>query len=173
MLGWITDQLFIEPQGGMTMIRRISRIGMIMMCVVFSLTTIAYAGAKDTVKVGLHYDPTTMNMLTIKTGIDLPPILHIHQALQSTDAYTGERTFESSLSESVEVLPNGKDIKFKLRKGYKFHSLRHTAATNMLNAGIELAFVQKILGHSDIRTTQIYTEIYDQVIESEMDKMGI
>jgi peptide/nickel transport system substrate-binding protein len=93
-----------------------------MICVVLFAPGSAFAGPKDVVKVGLHWDPTTMNMLQIKTGIDLPPVLHMHQALQSTNPYTGERTFESSLSESVEVLPNGKDIKFKLRKGYNFHT---------------------------------------------------
>jgi peptide/nickel transport system substrate-binding protein len=89
---------------------------------VFSVTAIAFAGPKDVVKVGLHWDPTTMNMLQIKTGIDLPPVLHMHQSLQSTNAYTGERTFENSLSELVEVMPNGKDIKFILRKGNVFHT---------------------------------------------------
>jgi ABC-type transport system substrate-binding protein len=97
-------------------------IGMLIICVVFSVTAVAFAGPKDVVKVGLQYDPTTMNMLQIKTGIDLPPVLHMHQPLQSTNPFTGERTFEFSLSESVEVMPNGKDIKFKLRKGNFFHT---------------------------------------------------
>ncbi len=102
--------------------RRMSMIGMISMCFLLLTAAGSFAGPKDVVKVGLQYDPTTMNMLQIKTGIDLPPILHMHEALQATNPYTGERTFEFSLSETAEVMQNGKDIKFKIREGRKFHT---------------------------------------------------
>jgi peptide/nickel transport system substrate-binding protein len=92
------------------------------LCVALFLSNPVRAGSKDTVKVGLHWDPTTLNMLELKTGIDLPPVLHLHQALQATDPVTGERTFENSLTESAEVMENGKDIKFKLKKGIFFHT---------------------------------------------------
>ena len=82
----------------------------------------ALAGPNDTVKVGLYYDPATLNILEFKIGIDLPAVLHMHQALQSTDAFTGERTFENSLTESAQIMENGKDIRFKLRKGNFFHT---------------------------------------------------
>jgi integrase len=55
--------------------------------------------------------------------------------------------------------------------GAKFHSLRHTSATHMIKSGIKLEMVQKILGHSDIRTTQIYAEIFDEIIAKEMQKL--
>ena len=92
------------------------------LCIALFLSNPVRAGSKDTVKVGLHWDPTTMNILELKTGIELPPILHMHQALQATDPITGERTFENSLTESAEVMENGKDIKFKLKKGNFFHT---------------------------------------------------
>src|SRR5690606_4742814 len=40
-----------------------------------------------------------------------------------------------------------------------FHTLRHSAATNMVNKGVQLYTVQKILGHSSINTTQIYAHL--------------
>ncbi|MBW1971011.1 MAG: hypothetical protein JRI82_16230, partial [Deltaproteobacteria bacterium] len=43
------------------------------------------AGPTDEVKVALDYDPSTINMLEFKTGIDLPVILHMHEALMSSD----------------------------------------------------------------------------------------
>lgn len=53
----------------------------------------------------------------------------------------------------------------------RFHDLRHTAATHMLTKGIPLEVVQKIMGHADIRTTQIYGEILPAVLKKEMEKL--
>lgn len=53
----------------------------------------------------------------------------------------------------------------------RFHDLRHTAATTMLAAGIDLPTVQKILGHSDIRTTQIYADVLRASVSKQMKKM--
>ena len=39
---------------------------------------------------------------------------------------------------------------------FRFHDLRHTAATRMTEKCIDLAVVQEILGHSDIKTTMRY-----------------
>ncbi len=36
------------------------------------------------------------------------------------------------------------------------HALRHTAATEMLNRGIDIYKVSRVLGHTDIKTTTIY-----------------
>ena len=53
----------------------------------------------------------------------------------------------------------------------RFHDLRHTAATTMLANGIDLEMVQKILGHTDIRTTQVYADILQENIKRQLSKM--
>ncbi len=54
-----------------------------------------------------------------------------------------------------------------------FHHLRHTAATNMLEAGIKLSTIKKVLGHADIRTTEIYAQVLDaEMIAEFKEKMG-
>ncbi|MBN2727827.1 MAG: site-specific integrase [Bacteroidales bacterium] len=58
-----------------------------------------------------------------------------------------------------------------INKNITFHCARHTFATVALNSGIPLEVVQKLLGHSMIRTTQIYSKVLTETLFQQMEKM--
>ena len=49
-----------------------------------------------------------------------------------------------------------------IKKNVTFHVSRHTFATLMLTAGADLYTISKLIGHTDIRTTQIYSKVIDR-----------
>ena len=47
------------------------------------------------------------------------------------------------------------------------HKLRHTTATQLLNAGCPVTSIQKLLGHKKLNTTMVYARAYDKTVEAD------
>ncbi|WP_418698033.1 site-specific integrase [Bacteroides sp.] len=57
-----------------------------------------------------------------------------------------------------------------LSKKVSFHTARHTNATLLIYNGVNITTVQKLLGHRSVKTTQIYTNVMDMTIISDLEK---
>jgi integrase len=84
-------------------------------------------------------------------------------------------------TEHVFNLQKNKEVNLKLKsfaaaagidsKKVTFHTARHTCATLLLSLGEPIEVVSKILGHSEIRTTQIYAKVLDKQVEATVHKL--
>lgn len=127
---------------------------------------------KEIVKEGDHY---RVNFTQQKTkGVEYTPI--------SSQAYQlcGERLDDNRLV--FEGLPDPSWISKPLERWVKssgitkhitFHCSRHTFATLQLANGTDIYTVSKMLGHTNVRTTQIYTKVVDEKKENAADAIKI
>ena len=51
------------------------------------------------------------------------------------------------------------------------HAARHTFGTLMVSAGVPMESISKMMGHTNIRTTQGYAKVTDDKISEDMDKL--
>ncbi len=58
----------------------------------------------------------------------------------------------------------------KIEKHFSFHSARHTNATLLIYNGAQITTVQKLLGHRNVKTTQVYSDVFAETIIKDLKK---
>lgn len=87
--------------------------------------------------------------------------------------FEGQYGEQYSKRSAQQVFQNAMQ-KAKINKEIGIHGLRHSFATHLLEAGTDISFIQQLLGHNDIKTTLIYTQVSKktiQNIQSPLDKL--
>ena len=75
---------------------------------------------------------------------------------------------------SVQAVFKNAMQKAKINKSVGVHGLRHSYATHLLESGTDMVFIQKLLGHKDIKTTEIYAKVSNRQlsnVKSPLDDM--
>lgn len=104
---------------------------------------------------------------SVKTGIELRLPLHLlfeGKALSILDRYCitefASLGSNSEVNKALSVIAGMARIK----KHITYHTARHTCATLLIHQGVPITTVQRLLGHTSVKTTEIYSEILSSTI---------
>lgn len=112
-------------------------------------------------------DKKWLHFKSIKTGIELRLPLHLlfeGRALSILDKYDitefANLGSNSEVNKALSVITSMARIK----KHVTYHTARHTCATLLIHQGVPITTVQRLLGHTSVKTTEIYSEILSSTI---------
>ncbi|MBI2984990.1 MAG: tyrosine-type recombinase/integrase [Candidatus Kerfeldbacteria bacterium] len=108
-------------------------------------------GQKDRISIMPETLREELSRLMAGKGGDAPVFASARGGVLTTR--TAQKIFEHALA------------KTGIRKPATFHSLRHSFATHLLENGTDVRYVQELLGHQNIRTTQRYTRVTNPMLK--------
>lgn len=108
-----------------------------------------------------------LHFKSIKTGVEIRLPLHLlfdGKALAILDRYhISDFPNLGSNSEVNKCLVQIASLA-RIKKHFTYHTARHTCATLLIHQGVPITTVQKLLGHTSVKTTEIYSEILSNTI---------
>lgn len=143
-----------------------------------ALTGLRFSDIKNLVWGELEYIENNGYFIRFKQqktkGVEMMPISEQAYNLLGERKEPSDKVFEGlnysayenkHLAKWIGLAGIGKDI--------TFHCFRHTFATLQLSKGTDIYTVSKLLGHRDLKTTQIYAKIIDQTKREAVDKIQL
>jgi integron integrase len=94
--------------------------------------------------------------------------------LRSTDPRSGKEMRHHVLESALQKAVKRAAEKAGIDKKVGCHTLRHSFATHMLENGVNIRILQELLGHADVKTTEIYTHVMARDIrrlQSPLDRL--
>lgn len=114
----------------------------------FNELTVHLKGAKgDKDRITIFPEKLKNDIMNMSAGKPGNEYLFISQLGGKLTERSAQKIFEHGLK------------KAGIKKDATFHSLRHSFATHLLENGVDVRYVQELLGHQNIRTTQLYTKV--------------
>ena len=101
---------------------------------------------------------------------------YCHQEKPSKWLFPGQNKSSHLTERTVQKIFDHALSQSGINKKASLHTLRHSFATHLLEGGIDLRYIQELLGHQSIRTTQLYTHISRKNIKnikSPLDQMDL
>ena len=108
-----------------------------------------------------------LHFKSIKTGIELRLPLHLlfeGKALAILDKYNIAEFASLGSNSEVNKCLAQITMMARIKKHVTYHTARHTCATLLIHQGVPITTVQRLLGHTSVKTTEIYSEILSSTI---------
>lgn len=112
-----------------------------------------------------------LHFKSIKTGIELRLPLHLlfeGKALTILDRYKIEEFASLGCNSDVNKYLAQIAGMARIKKHITYHTARHTCATLLIHQGVPITTVQKLLGHTSVKTTEIYSEVLSSTITRDL-----
>lgn len=112
-----------------------------------------------------------LHFKSIKTGIELRLPLHLlfeGKALAILDKYNIAEFASLGSNSEVNKCLAQITMMARIKKHVTYHTARHTCATLLIHQGVPITTVQKLLGHTSVKTTEIYSEILSNTIVKDL-----